>query len=586
MKNPEIAEVFENIAGLLEMKAEKVFTVRAYQRAARTIERLPIELERMVAEKADLREIPGIGKAISEKIGELVATGGLRYYDRLRGEFPDGILDLMQVPGFGPKLTVRVWKELGVTTLEELQTAIEDRRLEALPRMGRKAAENILRHIQFARRDSERMPIARAMHLAEGLIASLRDRSPGIKTLLAGGSLRRFEETAGDIDLICTSGEPTHTLDALVSMPNVVEVLGHGGTKASVMIEEGIQVDLRVVDERQLGALLVYFTGNKQHNIQLRDRANKLGLSINEYGATNVETGELEEFADEEGLYERLGLQFVPVELRQGMWEIDAALGGELPSLVEAKDIRGDLHLHTDWSDGRDPMELMVAEALDRGLEYIAITDHSVGRGIANGLTPERLRSQAAELRRVASANPAIKVLLGTEMDIRADGSLDYPDDLLAELDWVIGSVHSAMGQDSATMTERIIKAMRNPHVSAIGHPSTRRIGERQPIDADFEAIFKAAADTGTAMEINSNPQRMDLKDSHVYRARELGVPLVIDTDAHTAEAMRDLRYGVAIARRGWCEARHVINAMDAADFIAYLKTPKQERARAFFADV
>ena len=578
MKNAKIAEIFETIAGLLEMKGEKIFTVRAYQRAARTIERLPVELDQLVAANADLREIPGIGKAISEKIVEMVGTSQLRYYDSLRAEFPEGILELMHVPGLGPKLTMRAWKELGVTNLDQLESSIHEGTLESLPRMGKKAAENILRHLRFARSEASRIPIARAMPVTETLIADLRAKCASIKTLLAGGSLRRFEETVGDIDLICTSTEPNEVLNALVDMPAVVEVLGHGDTKASVILEDGIQVDLRVVDESHLGALLVYFTGNKQHNIQLRDHANKLGLSINEYGITEIETGEVEEYGDEESLYRRLGLQFIPVELRQGVWEIDAAREARLPDLVTEKDLRGDLHLHTDWSDGRDPLELMVAAARDRGLEYFAITDHSVGRGIANGLSPERIRSQNAELRRIADTMDGPRVLLGTEMDIRADGSLDFPDEVLADLDWVVASVHSAMDQDSVTITERIIKAMRNPHVSAIGHPSTRRIGERQPIDADFEALFRAAADTGTAMEINSNPERMDLKDTHVYRARELGVPLVIDTDAHTVEAMENVRYGVAIARRGWCAPRHIINTMPSAEFMAYLGLPKQDR--------
>ena len=580
MNNSQIAELFENIAGLLEMREEPVFTIRAYQRAARTIERLPNELDQLVREGQDLRESPGIGKAISDKITELVNTGNLQYYEKLKAKFPEGMLELMHIPGLGPKTTVRVWKELGITTASELEQAIRDGRLEALPRMGKKAVDNILRQIEFARSKGERMPIARAMPIAQRVIAALRQRCPSITRLAAAGSLRRFEETIGDVDLVCTASDPQQVLDALVSLPNVLDVLGHGGAKSSVVLSDGIQVDLRVVEDSRFGSLLQYSTGNQQHNIRLREHANKMGLSLNEYGITDLATGEVEEFADEEGFYARLGLQYIPPEVRAGMWEIDAARERRIPDLVQQVNLKGDLHVHTDWSDGRDPMEVMLAAAKERGLEYVAITDHSVGRGIANGLSPQRLREQMAQLRELERRIGGIKVLCGTEMDIRADGSLDYSDGVLKELDWVIGSVHSAMNQDSATMTERIIKAMRNPYVSVIGHLTTRRIGERQPINADFEALFRAAADTGTALELNASPERLDLKDVHVYRARELGVHIVISTDAHTTEALDNVKYGVAVARRGWCEARHVLNTMPLADLLSYLQTEKSQRTK------
>ena len=582
MTNSQIAEVFENIAGLMEMKGESSFAVRAYQRAARTIDRLPTQLEQMVRDEQDLKELPGIGKAISEKIGELVDTGRLQYYAKLRSEFPEGILDLMHVPGLGPKTTMRVWKDLGVTTLVELETAIRDGRMAQLPRMGEKATDNILRHIKFARSGADRTPIARAIPAARRVIAALRERCPGITGLSAAGSLRRFEETIGDIDLVCTAGDPKEPLDALVNLPDVEEVLGHGDTKASVILSDGIQIDLRVVPDKNFGALLQYFTGNKQHNILLRDRANKLGLSLNEYGLTDTATGELAEFADEHDLYARLGLQYVPPEIRQGLGEVEAALKNAIPSLVQVEDIKGDLHVHTDWSDGRDAMEQMLAAAAERGLQYVAITDHSVGRGIANGLDPERLRNHMARLRDLDGTIGGVKVLCGTEMDIRADGSLDYADDVLAGLDWVVGSVHSAMAQGPEQMTERIINAMRNPHVTVIGHLTTRLIGERQPIDADFEAVFKAAADTGTALEINASPERLDLKDLHVQRARELGVPLVISTDSHTTEALDNVQYGVAVARRGWCEPGHILNTWPLDEFLAFLKLDKSKRTGAF----
>ena len=578
MNNSQIAKVFESIAGLLEMKDEPGYTVRAYQRAARTIERLPAELDQMVREGQDLREIPGIGKAISDKITEMVNTDGLSYFERLRSEFPEGILDLLHVPGLGPKTTMRAWKDLGVRSVDDLEQAIVDCRLEELPRMGKKAADNILRHIRSAHPRDNRMPIASALPIAERMMAALRARCPGVTRLVAAGSIRRFEETIGDIDLVCAAGEPREVLDALVGMRNVADVLGHGDTKASVLLTDGIQLDLRVVEDRHFGALLQYSTGSKEHAVLLRDYANRKGLSLNEYGVTDISTGEVESFASEEALYERLGLQYVPPELRVGTWELEAAIEGSIPPLVEADQLKADLHVHTDWSDGRDPLEMVLAAAKERGLEYVAITDHSVGRGIANGLSPERLRQQIAHIRDVARHDSGLTVLCGTEMDIRADGSVDFSDDVLSELDWVIGSVHSAMTQDSATMTQRIITAMRNPHVSVIGHLTTRLIGERQPIEADFEAIFRAAADTGTALEINASPKRLDLKDAHAQRARELGVPLVISTDAHTVEDLGNARFGVAVARRAWCQPHHILNTLPLSGFMDYVKTPKSAR--------
>ena len=579
--NSEIAEAFETIVSLLQMKSEKGFTVRAYQRAARTIERLPRDLDAMIGDGEDLTNIPGIGKAISAKISELVTTGEMSYLERLKGEFPEGILDLVEIPGLGPKTVVRVWKELDVTSVEELSAAIEDGRVESLPRMGSKSAQNILRAIQFARSKSDRTPISRAIEAAQRVTAYLEATCPDISKLVVCGSLRRFEETVGDLDLVCVTDDPQAALEALATMGTVDEVLGRGDRKASVILNSGIQVDLRVAEAQNLGAMLQYFTGNLHHNVLLREVATGLGLSLNEYGLTDLETGALETFENEVSLYARLGLQFVPPELRQGGSEIQEARKGILAALVQVSDIRGDLHSHTDWSDGRDSMEQMVRAARDRGLEYIAVTDHSVGRGIANGLSIERLERHGERLRQVASDVGGIHVLHGTEMDIRADGTLDYPDDVLAGLDWIVASVHSAMTQDSDTMTRRIITAMKNPHVSVIGHLSTRLIGERRPVDADYEAIFRAAADTGTALEVNGSLERLDLKDTHIRRAREVGAPLVIDTDAHTVESLGNLEYGARLARRGGCEPRHIVNCMEANQFFSWLKLDKSARSKA-----
>ncbi len=580
MNNSEIAEVFQDIAGLLEMKGEQRFTVVAYQRAARALDQYPADLEQAVRDEVDLTEIPGVGKAIAAKTAELVTTGKMAFFERLRAEFPDGILDVMRVPGVGPKTAKLINDELGVSTVADLEQAIEAGQLAELPRMGQKKAENILREIRADRTKDDRVPIARAMPASERVIAALRERCPSITNIEAAGSLRRFEETIGDIDLVCTAGDPQQVLDTMVELPSVSRVLGHGDTKAAVVLSEGIQVDLRVVDEASLGALLVYFTGNQQHNIRLREHALKMGLSLNEYGLTDIETGEMEPYFSEEALYDRLGLRYVPPELRQGMDELKIAAAGKLPRLVDVADLRDDLHVHTDWSDGRDEIELMVVGAKDRGYEYVAITDHSFGRGIANGLTEERLDEQSKELRRVEKAVGGIKVLSGTEIDIRADGTLDYADEVLAELDWVVASIHSGRGQSSEIMTDRIVRAMNNPHVTAIGHLSTRMIGQRDAVDADYEMIFRAAAETGTVLEINASPERLDLKDTHAGRAKELGVPLVIDSDAHMVDTLANQRYGVAVARRAWCEARHIVNTLSSAEFTEFLSLGKPRRTK------
>ena len=574
MTNSEIAERFGTIVSLLQMKGEKSFTVRAYQRAERTIERFPRDMEAMVAEGEDLTKIPGVGKAISDKIKELVTTREMGYLERLKGEFPDGVLDLIEIPGLGPKTVVRLWKELGVTSVDALEAAVEDGSVAGLPRMGKKSAENIGRAIQFAKSKSDRFPMARAMDISRRVTAYLRESCDGVSQLVVCGSMRRFEETVGDLDLVCVTSDPVGAMAAMAAMAGmdgVAEVLGHGEKKTSVVLDSGMQVDLRVCEPEHLGAMLQYFTGNLHHNVRLREIATGLGLSLNEYGLRNVETGALETYPTEAALYERLGLQYVPPELRQGAGEVEMARDGRIPRLVEVSDIRGDLHTHTDWSDGRDSMEEMILEAKARGLKYIAVTDHSVGRGIANGLSVERLESHGKRLKELESDIGGIRILRGTEMDIRADGTLDYPDEVLDKLDWVVASVHSAMGQDSATMTDRIIMAMRNPRVSAIGHLSTRLIGERRPVDADYEAIFRAAADTGTALEINGSLERLDLKDAHVSRARELGAALVINTDAHTTEGLRNMEYGVSLARRGWCEVGDVVNCMGEEEFMGWL---------------
>ncbi len=581
VSNQEIAQLFENMGVLLEIRGDTIFKIRAYQRAARTINDLSFPLSGAIDEGVDLKKIPGIGKAINDKIREFNQTGHVSSYDKLVEELPQGVLDLMDIPGIGPKTAMLIGKDLGISNIEGVEQAIGDGRLASLPGMGQKAADSILRHIQAISTKDQRTPIGQALPLAEEIASALRRECPGIVELFPAGSLRRWEETIGDIDLVGAASSPGDAANALVSLPTIKEVLVHGDKKTSVVVEPGIQVDLRFGEASSFGAMLQYFTGSQQHNIRLRDYANRMGLSLNEYGITNRETGIVEEFPTEEAFYARLGLPYITPELRTGVWELDAALENRLPNLVEASHLNGDLHLHSEWSDGNDPIEKMVEAAVAQGYQYMALTDHSAGLGVANGLSPERLEQQIAVLRSMQNGCP-IAILCGSEVDIRADGRMDYPDDILAKLDVVVASIHSAMGQDSATMTQRIIAAMRHPSVTIIGHLSTRLLGQRPPTEFDLEAVLHAARETGTALEINASPERLDLKDTHAYRARELGVPLVINTDSHDHAHLDKKRYGVAVARRAWCEPRHILNTFSRDQFLEFIRTPKPDRLKVF----
>ena len=581
--NEEIAELFESMATLLEMKGDTVFKIRAYQRAARTISHLSFSLEQAIRDDVDLKNIPGIGKAISEKTQEYLETGRVRAYEELIGELPDGVLTLMTIPGIGSKTAMLITQELGISTVEGIEKAIHEGTLAALPRMGQRTADNILRHIQSMRTKDGRTPIGQALAVAEATVSALRAECPYVEQLYPAGSLRRWEETIGDIDLVGVAPEDLQSGvgDVLVELPSVQEVVVHGPRKTSVVLEEGIQVDLRLGDADAFGAMLQYFSGSQQHNIRLREYANRRGFSLNEYGITNLASGDVARLPDEGSFYEYLGLPYIAPELRIGLNELDAAQAGALPNLVTEADLKGDLHLHSEWSDGRDPIERMIEAAVEQGYQYMALTDHSSGRGIANGLSNERLVEQMGILRDLQSQYP-ITILCGSEVDIRADGTLDYPDELLAELDVVVASVHSAMGQDSDTMTQRIIRAMEHPSVTIIGHASTRLLSRRQPVQFDIEALLRAARETGTAMEVNSAPERMDLKDTHAHRARELGVPLAINTDSHHFTSLGQRRFGVAIARRAWCESRHILNTLPLDQFLAYIRTPKPHRLEIF----
>ncbi|MDP2663710.1 MAG: DNA polymerase/3'-5' exonuclease PolX [Dehalococcoidia bacterium] len=570
MNNSVIAETLEGIAQLLELKGESSFKIRAYSRAAQAIDNLPVETEKLMRE-GRLKDIPGVGESISQKITELLSTGKCEYYENLRAEFPSGITSLMEVPGIGPKTASRLAKELGVTTVEDLEQALLDGRVATLERMGEKLAENLLQHVRSLRRKDQRIPLGHALPVVETIISQMKD-NPALRNLTPAGSLRRRLETVGDIDIMGTSSDPTAVMDQFCHLPQLKEVLGKGATKTSVIVEGGLQVDLRLVEHEAFGSLLQHFTGSKQHNILLRERAVKMGLSLSEYGITHADDGRLEKFAEEGRFYQSMGLQYIPPEIREGSDEIDLASKNGIPRLIEIGDIRGDLHVHTDWSDGHDSLQEIVLTAKERGYQYIAISDHSVGRGVARGLTIERLRRQRGEIDELQRSTEGIKILQGSEVDLRADGSLDFPDEALAELDIVTASIHSAMGQDQATMTARILKAIQNPHVDVIGHLTARLLGRRPPVEVDVERILQAAAETGTAIEINSMPDRLDLRDVHVRQARDMGTLLVINTDAHRVSQMDFMRFGVAVARRGWCEAGNVLNTRPLEEVMAFLR--------------
>ena len=570
MKNSDVAKVFQDIADLLELKGENVFKIRAYQKAARAIDYYPRELEALIDEGGDLRSIPGVGEAIAKKAAELITTGKLGYYEDLKAESPQGITNLLDIPGIGPKTANRLSSELGVSSVDELERAINEGQLAKLSRLGEKTAENILHQIQALRRKDQRIPIGKALPIVEEITATLRS-IPGVKNLTPAGSLRRFQETVGDIDLMGTANQPKEVIDAFVALPLVRQALAHGSTKASVIVSGGLQIDLRMVEHDSFGSLLQYFTGSKQHNISVRDKWRKRGLKLSEYGITVVATDELDKFATEEEFYARLGMQYIPPEIREAQGEIEKAEQGSIPNLVDLPDMKGDLHTHTEWSDGHDSIEELAQAAQDMGYQYMAVTEHSAGRGIAHGLDVERLGQQIAEIRTLNERLSGIRLLTGTEVDIRADGSLDLPHEILTKLDIVTAAVHSSMNQSEEKMTQRVLKAIENPDVDVIAHPTCRLIGEREPVTIDLEAVFRAAARHNKIMEINAMPDRLDLKDTHAFRARELGVKLAIGTDAHTVAHLGLMRFGIGVARRAWCEPQHILNTLPLDELLTVL---------------
>lgn len=570
MRNTAIAKVFSDIADLLEIRGEIPFKIRAYQRAARAIEHYPKEVEIMVNENEDLRGIPGVGEAIAKKTVELVTTGKLVYYEGLKAEFPEGIVNLLAIPGVGPKTARKLSMDLGITSVDQLEQAISDGKVAHLFRLGDRTARNISQQIQALRRKDQRIPIGEALPTVDRMLEALR-AVPGVDNLCYAGSLRRFRETLGDIDLMGTADDPARVIEAFVELPEAGQVLAKGPTKASILVPGGLQFDLRMVEHDSFGSLLQYFTGSKQHNISLREKGRKKGLKLSEYGITSAATERLEKFAREEDFYDRLGLQYIPPELREAQGEVEQAERGGIPRLIEEGDIRGDLHVHSKWSDGHDSIEQIALAARERGYDYVAVTDHSSGLGISHGLDAGRLRQQMQEIEDVDRRIGGTRVLRGVEVDIRADGSLDLPRELLRELDLVIASVHSAMNQGEEKITGRLVSAIADPDVDMIGHPSCRLLGEREAIAVNWETLFEMARRHGKVLEINASPQRLDLNDVHAYRAKELGVMLAIGTDAHSVAQLDYMKFGVSVARRAWCEPSDVVNTLSLNQLLALL---------------
>ncbi|HOO54839.1 MAG TPA: DNA polymerase/3'-5' exonuclease PolX [Methanothrix sp.] len=570
MKNEEVARLLREMGELLELQGESGFKVIAYQRAARSVESLKEDLEE-VYRRGKLESIPGVGKAIASKISEFLETGKIEAHDRLFRETPPGMAELLSISGLGPKTVSMLHQKLGVSSVEELEQAARAHQVRRLPRMGPTSEKNILRAIERWKKRSDRIPLGVAQPLAEEILGHLK-KVEGIGNLTLAGSLRRGRETVGDIDILATSTEPAAAIRAFVEIPAVEEVLMKGPTKASVIVDETVQVDLRIVEPRSFGTVVQYFTGSKEHNVKLRQVALSKGYSLSEYSLTRVANGEELFFDREEDLYRHLGMDWIPPEIREDEGEVEAALAGSLPKLVEVTDIKGDLHVHSDWSDGRHSIEDMVATAKKLGYEYMAMCDHSPGLGIANGLAEDRLKKKMELIRSLNDSIEGFSIMVGTEVDIRADGKLDYPDEILEQCDVVVASVHSAYNQREREMTNRIISAMESEEVDVIGHPTGRKIGEREAYEVDMERVLEAAARTNTAMEINAHPSRLDLNGRWARRAKELGVKLAINTDAHSTCGLMAIEYGVKTARRGWLEKKDVLNALGFADLMKHLK--------------
>jgi DNA polymerase (family X) len=568
MDNLAIARVLTEIGDLLEIKGENPFKIRAYRNAADTIVHEPGRIAEMTA--GERLALPGVGKDLAGKIGELIDSGAIRYHQELLQEFPPTVLDLLHLQGVGPKTVARLYGDLGIRTLEDLESAARDGRIRGMKGMGAKKEALILQALEERKRFTGRRLMVEAHDTAAALVAALREHAPEAE-IAPVGSLRRGCETCGDIDILAAAAPPS-LMTAFTEYRLVERVLAHGDTKSSVRLWGGFQADLRLVPRDSLGAALQYFTGSKAHNIALRDRAIQRGFKLNEYGLYRVDDNTRIAGDDESGVYAALGLAFVPPELRENRGEIEAAATGTIPRLLQLEDLQGDLHAHTTVTDGRDTIEAMARAAQAAGLRYLAITDHSQSLAMANGLDERRALEHARAIREVNQRLDGFTLLAGIECDIRADGTMDLADDCLAQLDIVIASIHSGFNQDASAMTDRLLRAVACPWVDVLGHPTGRIILKREPHKADMARVIRAAADAGVAMEINGQIDRLDLDETHARQARDAGVRLVVSTDAHSATALGGLRWAVTIARRAWLTPGDVLNTRTVDDLRASLR--------------
>ncbi len=578
LTNRDIAQIFENIADILEIQGESRFRFLSYRRAAETISELQRDLRAHAAD-GTLQDLPGIGKAIADKIEELLETGQLGYYEKRKAEVPLGVLDIKRINGVGPKKAKLFWEELNITSVEALQEAAEAGQLRQLSGMGKKSEQKIIDGIQALKRRSGRMPIGRAKPEAERILSALL-ALPDAKEGVIAGSLRRGRDTIGDVDILIASDHAEPIMTAFVAMDGIARVLGQGATKSSVELNSGLQVDVRVLPAYKWGTALQYFTGSQAHNVKIREIARQQGYSLNEDALRPLdEDGNISEdereyryFEHEADLYEALGLRWIPPELREDAGEIEQARQAALPRLIEIEQIRGDLHMHTTYSDGKLSIREMAHAARQRGRQYVVITDHSQASAQAGGLSPADVRAQQAEVRRInAEMGEDFHVLHGTEMDIKPDGTLDFDDALLRELDFVVASLHFSLQQDQDQIMTRLLTAIRNPHVDCIAHLTGRLIGKRDPAKVDIDVIIREAVAHNTLLEINANPARLDINAEYARMATRQGVTLAINTDAHSDHDMDTLPYGILTARRGWVEPEQVINTWDYAQFTAWL---------------
>jgi DNA polymerase (family 10) len=568
MKNLEIAQIFRDIAKILEIKGDNPFRIRAYERAAQNIEGLTEDIEDFAKENR-LLEIPGIGKDLGEKIKEFINTGKLKAYEDLKKTIPEGLLDLLKIPSVGPKTAKLLYEKLKIKNISDLETAIKKKKLEGIFGIKEKTIENILKGIELLKRGKERMSLAVAIQVADEFIRPLK-KLPEVKKISSAGSLRRQKETVRDIDILVISEKPQKVMDIFTRIPQVAQILAKGETKSSVRTKDDVQVDCRVVEEKSFGAALLYFTGAKNFNIKLRQLAIKKGLKINEYGVFKKD--KFVGGKTEEEIFKILGMSYIEPELREDTGEIELAQEFKLPKLIELKDLKGDIHVHSKWSDGGNTIEEIVKACQRKGYSYVAITDHSQSLKVAGGMSIADLKKKRQEIDKINKKLKGFRVLYGTEVDIDSDGKLDYPDEILKEFDIVIAAIHTGFKQSSAQLTKRLVRACQNKYVHIVAHPTGRLWGTRDAYEIDFEQILKVAKETNTHLEINAFPQRLDLNDLNCRRTKEMGVKLALGTDAHTTEQLETMKLGIAVARRGWLTRHDVINTLSVEELLRVIK--------------